>query len=264
MANSAGDAASVSMLTVERGMRVLTAFGSRMDPLGNAEIVRRTQIPKAAVSRITTTLIKLGYLKRLPGTRLFQLGIMPLALGQAYLDSTRILDVVAPFMQPLADELSVSTALAVPYDLDMVYMAYFKGQNISTLRMGVGSVLPMFQTSVGYAYLWSLPATEREAVIKQYRKTSPTRSRSGMERMHHAFKSLDQHGFCIALSHWQPDVFGVSVPVRLGSSGTLMSFSCGAVMQGADAAYITKHITPHLKRVAKKMQQATSEMNFEP
>jgi len=256
--------ASGSMLTVSRGLSVLQAFQSRLDPLGNTEIVRRTGIPKAAVSRITSTLIQLGYLKRVPGSRLFQLGIMPLAVGQAYLDSTRMIKAVEPFMQPLADELSTTTALAIPYDLDMLYVAYFNSPNIATLTMGLGSVLPMAQTSVGYTYLWSLSATAREAIFAKIRARDGVKAKYRIKRIHEAIKSLDENGYCMAISDWQPDVYGTSVPVHLGKSKTLMSFSCGAVLHGVNEDYIRKKIIPRLKSVALAMQKATAELDFAP
>jgi len=253
-----------SMLTVSRGLSVLQAFQSRMDPLGNSEIVRRTGIPKAAVSRITSTLIQLGYLKRVPGSRLFQLGIMPLAVGQAYLDAAKIIKAVEPFMQPLADELSTTTALALPYDLDMLYVAYFKSPKISTLTMGLGSVLPMAQTSVGYTHLWSLTPQAREAMFERIRARDGIKAKSRIKRIKQAITSIDENGYCMAISDWQPDVYGTSVPVRLGVSRTMMSFSCGAVLHGVNEDFIRKKIIPRLKSVAIDMQKATAALDFEP
>lgn len=252
------------MLTVSRGLYVLQAFQSRMDPLGNSEIVRRTGIPKAAVSRITSTLIQLGYLKRVPGSRLFQLGIMPLAVGQAYLDAAKILKAVEPFMQPLADHLNTTTALAIPYDLDMLYVAYFKSPNIATLTMGLGSVLPMAQTSVGYTHLWSLSPREREVMFARIQARDGIKAKHRIKRIKQAIRSLDENGYCMAISDWQPDVYGTSVPVRMGVSNTLMSFSCGAVMHGVNEGYIRSNIIPRLKSVAIDMQQATAALDFEP
>ena len=45
-----------------RGVELLRAFGPDDDFLGNAELSRRTGIPRPTVSRLTYTLASLGYL----------------------------------------------------------------------------------------------------------------------------------------------------------------------------------------------------------
>ena len=45
-----------------RGFRILRAFQVGDSFLGNAELARRSKIPKATVSRLTHTLCQLGYL----------------------------------------------------------------------------------------------------------------------------------------------------------------------------------------------------------
>ena len=63
MKNSGEGSPSVT-LTVERGLEVLRAFHAERTPLSNAELVRRTGLSKATVSRLTTTLIRIGFLRR--------------------------------------------------------------------------------------------------------------------------------------------------------------------------------------------------------
>ena len=65
--------ASATTLTVERGLQVLRAFRAESTPLGNVDLVRRTGLSKATVSRITSTLRRLGYITKELGGRQFQL-----------------------------------------------------------------------------------------------------------------------------------------------------------------------------------------------
>ena len=162
---AARNANVATTLTVVRGLKVLRAFRAESVPLGNADLVRRTALSKATVSRITSTLRILGYLAQVPGSRKFQLGMRALSLGHAYVEASPIMEAARPHLQKLADRLNVSVALAVGNDTDMLYLAYCKSARIATLHFGVGSVLPMASTSIGRAWLWSLPPSERQAHI---------------------------------------------------------------------------------------------------
>ena len=89
MKNSGEGSPSVT-LTVERGLEVLRAFHAERTPLSNAELVRRTGLSKATVSRLTTTLIRIGFLRRAGGGRQFELGAGALSMGHAYLESNPV------------------------------------------------------------------------------------------------------------------------------------------------------------------------------
>ena len=46
-----------------RGLDILRCFGPSDEYLGNAELAKRTSIPRPTVSRMTATLTQLGYLR---------------------------------------------------------------------------------------------------------------------------------------------------------------------------------------------------------
>ena len=46
-----------------RGLEILRCFGPSDEYLGNAELAKRTSIPRPTVSRMTATLTQLGYLR---------------------------------------------------------------------------------------------------------------------------------------------------------------------------------------------------------
>jgi DNA-binding IclR family transcriptional regulator len=252
------------MLTTRRGLDVLRAFRSERDALGNAELVRRTSISKAAVSRITSTLLTLGFLTRVPGARQFQLGVRPLSIGQAYLEASPISRAARPLMQSLADELNVSTALAIANGLDMLYLAYCKGSNISTLRLGVGSLLPIAVTSLGRAYLWGLDDSSRNSLLADIAVQAGNASAERLKGITDAFNDLETVGYCMSVVEYQPDAFGVAVPVRLGTGKTLMALNAGAVFQGTDLTFLHEVIGPRLKCIAVQLEQAMSQIDCEP
>src|SRR4051794_20577612 len=102
-----------ALLTVERGMQVLRAFRCHRACLSNAELVRRTGLPKSTVSRLTSTLLQVGFLRHVPGGREFELATGSLTMGHAFVSSSELLHRADPLLQELAERLDLSVALAV-------------------------------------------------------------------------------------------------------------------------------------------------------
>ena len=244
-----------ALLTVSRGLQVLRAFRGERNPLSNAEIVARTGLPKSTVSRLTTTLMFAGFLRHAAGGQQFELSPGSLGMGHAFLESSPLVRLAQPFMQALADQLNVSVALAIRDQFEMLYVTYCSGKNIATLRLGVGSLLPMESTAIGRAYLWGLPSDDREALFKLMRK----RFGVGFEAIHQAinasFTELDTTGTCLVKGGYQRDTYGIGLPVRIGVNKTVMGLSGGAAVVGADFTKVRTVIGEALKEATPELEQ---------
>src|SRR5215469_11631247 len=86
-----GDRKFVTALA--RGVELLRAFGPDDDFLGNAELSRRTGIPRPTVSRLTYTLASLGYLVYVEAQEKYRIGQAAMLPGQRYLSGAGIRDV---------------------------------------------------------------------------------------------------------------------------------------------------------------------------
>ncbi len=245
---------SSMVLTVSRGMQVLRAFRSNRASMSNAELVRRTGLPKATVSRLTSTLVEMGFLRNPPGSREFELGTGALAIGHAFVVSSELVQAAESFMQELAEKLGVSVALAVRNDLDMLYVGYRASQRVSTLRLGVGSVLPMGTTSIGHAYLWAQPSNERARLLEALRAAAGTSWTDMWHGVKQSFGELDETGTCGVLGKFQRDAFGVALPIRVGRERIVMGLSCGKAEIRPDLAAERRRIAPALKQASHQLE----------
>lgn len=252
------------VLTVERGMQVLRAFRSSRAPLSNAELARRTGMSKAAVSRLTSTLMQLGYIRNVPGRREFELAAGPLGVGHAFLSSSELLLAANPFLQELADRLGVSVALAIGNGNDMLYIAYCASHKVATLRLGTGSVLPMGTTSIGHAYLWALSAAEQKRMIAALQRSGGSNATDMVTGIRESFAELERGGVCGVLGGYQRDAYGVALPVRIGRKGIVMGLSCGKADLQPDLAAERKRIAPALKDAAAGLEALLADFDGEP
>lgn len=243
-----------TLMTVERGLQVLRAFRSNRAPLTNAELVKRTGLPKATVSRLTSTLLQVGFLRRVPGKREFELAAGALSIGHAYLATNELLQTAQPLMQELADKLDVSVALGIQDGIDILYVGYRVSRKVATLRLGVGSVLPMAATSIGRAYLWGLPQELRRPLIAKHKHLAGAGGEALERALRASFAELETLGTCAVLGGYQRGTYGVALPVRLGRRGTLMSLSCGKADVELDLQSERERIAPALKDTAKRLQ----------
>ena len=235
-------------------MEVLRAFRSDRAPVTNAELVRRTGFSKASVSRFTATLAQLDFVRQVPGGRAFEIGTGPLGIGQAFLACSELSRVAEPVLQDLAERLGVSAALALPDQLDMIYVAYRASERVVALRMGVGWVFPMAVTAVGHACLWAQHLVERDRLMEQLRRQAGAQGDALMKCIDASFAQLDRSGACGTLSTFQRDAYAIATPIRVGRQQVLMGLSCGRAGTRPDLSAETARITPHLHEAARTLQ----------
>jgi IclR family transcriptional regulator, positive regulator for flagellar biogenesis len=263
-ARMASNESCATVLTVSRGLQVLRAFRSERSPLSNAELVRRTGLSKATVSRLTSTLLQLGILGHAAGCRHFELAPGPLGIGHAFIESSKLLQAAHPLLQGLADRLDVSTALAVPNGMDMLYIAYRASARVATLRLGVGSVLPMGMTAIGRAYLWALPAVDRTPLTARLIQHAGPHAEALETAIRASFSELDDTGTCCVSDGVLRDTFGIALPVRVGRPGVLMGLSCGKAVVRPDLAAERKRLVPALKEVARQLEALLADADGQP
>ena len=88
---------------LERGLRLLLAFGEQHRDLTFAELHRLVDMPKATAYRVVQTLEYMGFLERNTRTNTFSLGMNVLRLGFEYIASLDVAQVGQPVIEQLRD-----------------------------------------------------------------------------------------------------------------------------------------------------------------
>ncbi|MER2164685.1 MAG: helix-turn-helix domain-containing protein, partial [Psychrobacter alimentarius] len=95
-----------------RGLELLRCFTPQRPFLGNQELSQLTGLPKGTITRLTYTLVKLGYLKQSPNSSKYQLSVGVLGFGYTMMANISINNLVTPFMEELADYANSAVAMA--------------------------------------------------------------------------------------------------------------------------------------------------------
>ncbi|MGY2052135.1 IclR family transcriptional regulator [Methylobacterium sp. JK268] len=208
-----GDRQFVTALA--RGLQVLRAFRDAAELLGNREIAERTGLPKPTVSRLTHTLLTLGYLVHGEDGERYGLGPSVLALSAAFLRQNSFPQLAKRYLQDLATAVQAHVALGLLDGLHSVYIQLWRGvgQTI-TISRDVGFHLPIARSAMGMATLAGLDEAERAPLIARLRAEAG----SDWPRLEATIARCDaevaEHGFCVGIGIWHPEINAVAAPVH--------------------------------------------------
>lgn len=210
-----GDRQFVTAL--QRGLDILRAFtpDDRMG-LGNRELAARTGLPNSTVSRLTYTLLKLGFLTYDDATGRYRMGVPVLGLGYACLGGIKVREAAQPLMQQLADECGdgVLVGLGGRDDLTMTYIAAARAaRGMISLQLNVGSRISLGRSAMGRAYLAVAAPEERaELMTRLAERVAPDRWPRLRAEIDEAAEQIRTRGFYCNTGQWQSDINSVSVP----------------------------------------------------
>jgi DNA-binding IclR family transcriptional regulator len=244
-----------------RGLDILRCFSRKDRELGNREIAARTGLPKPTVSRLTFTLMQMGYLTCAPDTKRYSLSVGVLAFSNAYLGNLDVRNLARPLMQELADEMHATVSLGAPdpSSLHMIYLEITHGaEQMFRMSMEVGSRVPHGWTAMGRAYLAALTPEEREERLGLYNKDG-VRAKwneisAGIER---AVRDYERYGFCLSVGEWNKDVWAVGVPMISREGGRVLAFNCSGPIFDITRQKIIQNIGPRLLRLRDQVAAST-------
>ncbi|MES2415305.1 MAG: helix-turn-helix domain-containing protein [Pseudomonadota bacterium] len=209
--NSTDDSDVVRVLS--RGLVLLKAFCPRNDALTNSELSGVTGLPRPTVSRITATLMRLGYLDYLPEKTQYRLGHAALGLGFGTLSTLDVRLRARERMQRFADEEDLLVVLSVRDGMAMVSQVVCRGRGALTVRLEVGSRVALPFSAMGRAWAAALEPAARAAVLEEITQHFPGHD-FGPE-MEEAARQISKSGFCMTISKLEPDLMGAATVVNL-------------------------------------------------
>jgi DNA-binding IclR family transcriptional regulator len=153
--------------SVEKAMKVLTAFDGSKRQLSLSEISSLTGFDMSATQRFTFTLAALGYLFKDPDSRKYELSPRLLDFTYHYLTSNELVSRATPYLQQLGSETEEATNLTVLDDTDIVFVLRIVSRNVFNAHVITGSRLPAYCTAPGLAILATLPDGEIEDILSR-------------------------------------------------------------------------------------------------
>lgn len=247
--------------SLTRGLEILRSFTAEDATLGNQDLIERTGLPKATVSRLTATLVSLGYLHYDTQLGRYSIGPATVSLGYSALSSSAVVHMAQPLMQELADRTGVATALGTRDGLEMVYLANCRSQSPVSLRLNVGSRLPIWRTAMGLAYLAEMRSEIRDDVVARIVAKEPEHEARIRAALAEAIDSYGRQGFVATFGSWYSYINAVGVAFRPTDGSPLVAITCGGIVDIIPRDLCLARVGPDLVRTIARLR---ARLNGQP
>lgn len=251
--NGGGAVKPDTVSALERGIAVLRCFTETRRTLTSTELSRLTGVPRPTVTRLASTLVTLGLMQQEPGGDRYVLGPGVVSLARVFLAGLDVRAVARPRMQALAEAAGGSVYLGVPDGLDMVLIEASRPRTTMLApRLDVGSRAPIANSALGRAYLWGLPADERERMIESLRLARGSDWAQLDAPLKKALEDGDKLGYLMSAGEFHREINSVSVPL-VGPNGDVMALNCGTAAFVYTEDHMRQVIAPQLLKMAKEL-----------
>jgi DNA-binding IclR family transcriptional regulator len=236
-----------------RGLMILRAFDIGEPYLGNAAIAERTGLAKATVSRLTQTLLELGYLLYRADLGKYEVAPSVLALCHAYLGNMPVPGVARPAMLELARQAQVNVGLGIRDGLRMVYVESALGEPMSG-RQRVGLSVPIHLSAMGLACIGGMTAEQRDALSREVSEMStPAEWRAISAKIEDAVTQVHTRGFYLGVGTLSRNTNMLGVPFYYEPARAMMAFNSGGSSPVQTAEKLTK-LGPRLVELVERVR----------
>ncbi len=151
--------------TLERGLRVLSAFTPVKPNLSLTEIAEVLGDDPSTAHRFVYTLESLGYIGRDPQTRLYHVTPKIFALAISLVGPRNLKKVCQPYLERLRDRTGETAVLSVRDGSEIVIIEVVETHQTLAPRGWLGGRVPTYCSAMGKAILAHLPEKELTQVL---------------------------------------------------------------------------------------------------
>lgn len=200
--------------SVKKALAILELFTVNEPQLSVSEISERMDMPRPTISRLVNTLVGEGYLKRIPASRNYSLGMKVFHLSTVITNTMTQTKIAAPLLRDLRDKLGETVYLDVLDGCERLCVLSFEG--IHLLR----TVVPLGQRSYLYAgadakvMLAYQPEDKLNDLISSIGLKSLTQNTiTDPEALQRELIKIRQNGYAISAAECTPGSVAVSCPL---------------------------------------------------
>ena len=259
MLKSDAGASGLMVSSLEKAMRVLSAFGEGRPEMGLGELSRATGLDRSAVQRFTATFHAMGYLDKDAETRRFKPGVRFLEFANAYLWSDGVVREAMPRLIDLHQSLRETINFARLDGEDIVYLVRLPSARTSFGATVPGRRVPALNTASGCAMVATLPPALRKEAVDRWRLESFTREtivdRAAIQdRVDEAARTQ----CCVTADQLMLNEIGVAVP-HTTRDGTAYAVHCSLSGTHWTVERALSEVVPRLRDAVNGLYDLTFE-----
>lgn len=212
--SSEAQRSSLFMGSTEKVFSVLHAFDGPNRHMSLVDIARAAGLDRSAAQRCVHTLEELGYLYRLPDTRLYGLTMKVLQFSYNYVRANELIDKASPYLLEISRSLGETTNLQELDDHEIVFVARFPGRHLVNIDIVVGARLPAMFTASGISILSRLPQARVAHILSRTRLEAMTPyTELRPERLLERIQAATRRGYAIVENETVLGDISVAAPI---------------------------------------------------
>jgi DNA-binding IclR family transcriptional regulator len=239
--------------TLARGLELLRCFTPEHALLGNKDLAQRMGLPRPTISRLTYTLMAMGYLAQDPGSGKYRLGSAVLSLGFPLLETFPVRQRARAGMLELAQAVRGTVAIAIRDRMDMVCIEVTRAGDRTGHPIDIGRSYSMCGTAVGRAYLAACSAAERQSLLNQIQVKAPQEWARHQAQVMHNLAQYANRGCCTSVGEVYADVQAVAVPLGRLERGEVAAINVSFQRRRLDERWLVDEVAPKLAALARRL-----------
>lgn len=239
---------------LDRGLAVVRAFDADHPRRSLAEVARAVGLAPATARRLLHTLRALDYV----GTdgRVWWLRPRLLELGQAYLATTSVWDVVRERLARLAEEVHETASAGVLDGTDVIYAVRVPYRRIMSMNVEVGTRIPAFASSMGRVLLAALDDAALDAVLERVdlRPLAP-RTIGTVDGLREVVAQVRRQRFSYLEEELEAGIQCVAAPVHDAAGRVVAAVTVSSHTTRVSPAEVRERLVPALLRAAADIDE---------
>lgn len=232
--------------TLANGFDVLRCFSAARPVLGNKDIAEALGLSKPTVSRLTFTLVALGYLTRDDETRKYALAPAVLSLGYPLLVQLTVRRLAEHGMFDLARFARGPVSIGMRDRIQVVYVETVHDRDNNGAKPDIGSTRPLLRTAIGHALLSAHASRDRELLLDLLAAQDPEHDDNSRQALSSSIKAIEERGFCMSHGTWRSDLIGVAAPLRFKANGMPLALNVTLPVTAGQLDWIEDEVGPRL------------------
>jgi DNA-binding IclR family transcriptional regulator len=231
--------------SLDKAFKLLTYFNSDRRVIGLSELSRLSNMPKATVYRMISTLQSHGFINKVSimgKDNQYKLGLRFLEYGKLVSEDLEIRNIALPYMEKLRDKVNECVQLIIRDNDEAMYIEKLECTQYIRLYTRTGRRAPLYGGACPRAILTFLPDDEIEKILDSKPLIKVTDGTIvNKERLTELIKQDRQRGYTISFGELEPKTVAIGAPIFDNIGSVVASIS----VAGPDNRFTEKE-TPFL------------------
>ena len=256
--NSMVENAKSIVQSAAKAFAVLKAFDQDLPELTVTEIAARADLDRGTAFRLVHTLMDLGYVRAVPGSKRYRLALKCLELGFSALAGRELPTHARPLLREAVPTIADAGSLGMLERGEVIYVE--RVQN-GTERLGIdrrpGSRTGAYAAALGHAILAFLPRDEQVKHLESVERVKLSeRTLTGMDPLLKRLDDVRKRGYAVSDGENAYGLRTVAAPIFDIGGQPLAGVSLTIHARRMDNRSFVAVALPEIKRIANELTEA--------